>query len=60
MKPVWQDAFYDKKIREDSDEKFAETMGKLIREDVDKIYWAIMEYDLRKAMSLINEMKQEY
>ena len=61
MKAFWADLFFD--MRESNfktDEKAAEFAGKYIRDDIDIIEGAIKDYDLKKALALILEMKKTY
>ncbi len=59
MKTVWTDIFFDMDHGL-SREEFAFKLGEFINEDLDKIYFAIKDYDLKKAMKLIDDMKAEY
>ncbi len=59
MKAIWNDAFFDMDCGL-SREEFAEKMSESIHADLDNIYWAIKDYDLKEAMLLIDNMKVEY
>ncbi len=59
MKPVWDDMFIDMDWGY-SREEFAEKISESIHADLDNIYWAIKDCDLKEAMLLIDNMKVEY
>ena len=60
MKAIWDDLFFDIKESGLTEEGAATFMGKQIQDDIDRIERAIKDYDLKKALSLIWEMKKEY
>ena len=60
MKAIWSDLFFDIKEGNLTDEEAATFIGKQIREESDHIERAIKDYDLKKALSLIWEMKKEF
>lgn len=60
MKAFWADLFYDMKEGNLTEEKAADFGGKYIRDDIDIIEAAIKDYDLKKALALIWEMKKTY
>ena len=60
MKAFWNDLFYDMREGNLEEEEAAEFAGKYIRDDIDIIEGAIKDYDLKKAMALILEMKKTY
>jgi hypothetical protein len=61
MKAFWADLFHDMKEADNfTEEKAADFAGKYIRDDIDIIEAAIKDYDLKKALALIWEMKKTY
>ena len=60
MKNFWADLFFDMKESGLTEKGAADFAGKYIRDDADRIERAIKDFDLKKALSLIEEMKKDY
>ena len=60
MKAIWADMFFDLDEGGLTKEGAAIFLGKQIRDDADRIERAIKDFDLKKALSLIEGMKKEY
>ena len=60
MKAFWADLFFDMRENNLTEKGAADFAGKYIRDDVDRIERAIKDLDLKKAISLIWEMKKDY
>jgi hypothetical protein len=60
MKAFWDNLFFDMKECGLTEELFAVKAGAEIRDDLRRIEDAIKEYDGKKALLIINEIKSTY
>lgn len=60
MKPFWDNLFYDMQECGLTQESFAVKAGNEIRDDLQRIEDAIKEYDGKKALAIIAELKGCY
>lgn len=60
MKAFWDNLFFDMRECGLTEEDFAEKAGKYIREDLSEITNSIKNFDLKKALLLLDEYSKEY
>ena len=60
MKAFWSDMFFDLQQGNETEEGSAKQSGEFIRDDFDQIERAIKDFDLKKALILIEEAKDNY
>lgn len=60
MKNFWADMFYDLHECGLSEELFSIKAGEFIKDDLRRVEDAIRDFDGKKALSIIEEMKKEY
>ena len=60
MKPFWDNYFADLEAGRIDQETFAMKAGAEIRDDLEKIEYLLKDFEVRMALDLIAELKQDF